>query len=151
MSAPRPCALRGALALAALSGALLAAPAAAQEGAPGLPTLTAASDAALDDHVRATAAPDAPADALPSPVAGNPAPAYPATARRAGVEGQVVVRARVTAEGTVHEVQLRRGAHPLLDEAALDAVERWRFTPALRDGRPVAVWANVPIRFYLAD
>jgi protein TonB len=42
-----------------------------------------------------------------------------------------------------------RRSVPLLDGAALDAVSRWRFTPALNNGRPVRVWVAIPVRFSL--
>ncbi|HYE95389.1 MAG TPA: energy transducer TonB, partial [Rubricoccaceae bacterium] len=79
----------------------------------------------------------------------QPQPEYPDFARRAGVEGQVIVRAWVTAEGAVREVQLLRGVHGLLDQAALDAVRRWTFSPARQNNRAVAVWVAVPITFRL--
>lgn len=59
------------------------------------------------------------------------------------------MRAWVTQEGAVGEVQLRRGLPRQFDQAALDAVRRWRFTPAEQCGRPVAVGVSVPVRFRL--
>lgn len=79
----------------------------------------------------------------------QPPPEYPDFARRAGVEGRVIVEAWVTAEGTVREVRLLQGAHPLLDEAAVEAVRRWTFSPAKQNNRAVAVWVSVPIYFRL--
>lgn len=79
----------------------------------------------------------------------NPDPEYPDFARRAGIEGRVIVKAWVTAEGTVREVQLLRGTHELLDEAAVAAVRRWTFTPAKQNGRPVAIWVSIPVNFRL--
>ena len=79
----------------------------------------------------------------------RPAPEYPAAARRAGVEGRVIVRAWVDAEGTVREVQVLAGLDPLVDQAAVEAVERWTFSPALKEGRPVPVWVTVPLTFRL--
>lgn len=80
----------------------------------------------------------------------NPAPAYPSLSRRMGEEGRVVLRVHVNEQGAATQVQLRTSSkHPLLDEAALDAVRRWRFVPARRGDQPVAAWVLVPISFSL--
>jgi protein TonB len=57
---------------------------------------------------------------------------------------------RITEQGRVEEVQLERSAgYPALDESAQEAVRRWRFDPARRDGAPVAVWVLIPVEFKL--
>jgi protein TonB len=57
-------------------------------------------------------------------------PAYPDSARRLGIEGTTTLRALVFADGHVGEVGLVQSAgHPDLDQAAADAVRRWRFEP----------------------
>jgi protein TonB len=77
-------------------------------------------------------------------------PAYPDVARRMGAEGTTLLRIRILEDGAVGEVLVARSAgHPSLDEAAVEAVRRWRFEPAKRDGRPIQVWASLPIRFRL--
>lgn len=76
------------------------------------------------------------------------APLYPDFAREAQVEGTVQLWALVDLDGSVREVRVRRSV-PLLDEAAVAAVARWRFTPALDNGRPVRVWVAIPVRFTL--
>jgi protein TonB len=79
-------------------------------------------------------------------------PPYPDLARQAQVEGLVMVYALVGKDGRVLEVKLDPKLHvPLLDEAALDAVRRWVFTPAIDHDRPVEVWVNIPIHFTLHD
>lgn len=80
----------------------------------------------------------------------NPEPRYPVLARRMGLEGQVVLRVRVTADGQLRSVEVMSGSgHDLLDQAALDAVREWRFqVRGLSDGaQPEAL--EVPIRFAL--
>jgi protein TonB len=78
------------------------------------------------------------------------APSYPEPARLAGVQGTVVLRARVTVEGAVGEVVIDRSAgNADLDAAAVEALRRWRFEPARRAGRPVEVWIVIPIHFSL--
>jgi protein TonB len=82
----------------------------------------------------------------------NPPPDYPPVARRMRVEGTVVLRALVDTTGRAEEllVEQTSGA-PLLDEAALNAVRKWRFVPARRGPEPIARWVEVPVRFRLND
>lgn len=85
-----------------------------------------------------------------APAAGNAAPVYPARAASAGVEGVVVLLVRVSADGTVSDVEVRRSSgSALLDGEAIRAVRRWRFTPARERGVKVADAVEVPIRFEL--
>lgn len=80
----------------------------------------------------------------------NPAPAYPAIARRMREEGLVRLRVLVGADGLPREVRLDAGSgHPRLDEAARAAVAGWRFVPARLGGQAVAGWVGVPISFSL--
>jgi TonB family protein len=59
----------------------------------------------------------------------NPAPAYPTFARRISLTGTVKVKAIVGADGQVKQVEVV-GGHPLFVDAAVDAVKKWRYTPA---------------------
>jgi TonB family protein len=86
-------------------------------------------------------------DVLPE-VAVSVPPVYPEDARRLNVSGPVIVQALVSADGEVLRTRVIDSIR-LLDGAAVRAVEQWRFTPAMRDGRPVAVWVAVPVRFRL--
>lgn len=80
----------------------------------------------------------------------NPAPAYPSLSRRMGEEGSVVVRVFVSEDGKAAQVQLKTSSrHSRLDEAALEAVRRWRFVPARRGDTAVSAWVLVPISFSL--
>lgn len=73
--------------------------------------------------------------------AGNAAPPYPASARRLGEQGEVRLDVHVGADGGVLAVRLRASSgSPTLDRSAIDAVRRWRFTPATVDGRAIAEW-----------
>jgi protein TonB len=77
-------------------------------------------------------------------------PRYPEFARRRGLEGTVLLNVRVTERGRVETVQVERSSgHTEFDEAATEAVQRWRFEPARRSGEPVAVWVLVPVEFRL--
>ena len=60
------------------------------------------------------------------------------------------MRVRLDPDGTAAEILLWRGTgFELLDRAALVAVRGWRFMPAMRDGRAVAAWVEIPVRFHL--
>ena len=80
----------------------------------------------------------------------NPPPPYPAEARRLKQEGRTLLEVVVTAQGTVGSAKIKQSSgYPLLDEAALRAVEHWRFRPAEMAGLRVETVAEVPIRFQL--
>lgn len=80
----------------------------------------------------------------------NPAPSYPPVARRRNLQGRVLVYAVVGPGGDCARAEVRKtSGHPILDEAALQAVRAWRFVPATRDGRPVAEGVEIPIVFRL--
>ena len=93
-------------------------------------------------------APDA---SLPMPIPGqNPPPDYPVRAMRAGETGTVLVRVMVGPDGVPVDVDVgRRSGSRDLDRAAVDAVRRWRFQPAVRDGQPVTASVDIPIDFTL--
>ena len=80
----------------------------------------------------------------------NPAPAYPADSRRNREEGRILLRVLVNRDGRPETVQLQQSSgYPGLDQAALDAVQRWRFVPAQRGDTPVSAWVAVPVVFRL--
>lgn len=80
----------------------------------------------------------------------NPKPPYPATSRRRGEEGKVVLRVHVSPEGRSATIEVKASSgHERLDAAARAAVAHWRFMPALRGEEPVAAWVLVPILFSL--
>jgi protein TonB len=80
----------------------------------------------------------------------NPPPVYPPASRRLEEEGKVTLRVHITVEGLADEVLLHRGSgFERLDRAALEAVRRWRFTPARRGREKLPGWVLVPIQFRL--
>lgn len=82
----------------------------------------------------------------------NPPPAYPLAARRRGVEGTVLVRAEISAGGECQRAELKKtSGHEMLDQAALEAVKKWRFVPAKRGNQAVVAWVEVPITFKLEN
>jgi protein TonB len=77
-------------------------------------------------------------------------PAYPRSARRAGVEGRVTLSVQVRADGRVGlvRVSLSSGS-AALDSAAISAIKRWSFSPEQKNGKAVTTLLNVPFRFAL--
>jgi protein TonB len=75
-------------------------------------------------------------------------PKYPDAARARSVEGEVRVQALVGKDGAVHDAFVLQSI-PQLDDAALDAVWDWKFKPARTNGKPIAVWVAIPVRFRL--
>jgi len=73
-------------------------------------------------------------------------PVYPAIAKSANVVGTVTIEATVGPDGKVIDTKVVRSI-PMLDQAALDAVRQWEYTPALLNGKPVPVVINVTINF----
>ncbi|MFQ5849212.1 MAG: energy transducer TonB [Candidatus Binatia bacterium] len=77
-------------------------------------------------------------------------PRYPESARREGVQGITLLKLHVLESGKVGQILVERSAgHRDLDEAALEAVKKWRFEPARKGKRPTAVWVLLPVRFEL--
>lgn len=76
-------------------------------------------------------------------------PIYPEIARLAHMEGTVVVHVLVGVDGRVLEAVVVKGAHPLLDRAAVAAARQCRFRPGRQREMPVKAWLAVPYRFSL--
>jgi protein TonB len=74
---------------------------------------------------------------------------YPADARRAGVEGRVVLLLRIDARGAVTAVRVVEAPAPSLAAAALDGARRFRFTPGLAEGEPVETEIRFTYTFLL--
>ena len=75
-------------------------------------------------------------------------PVYPQMAIAARIEGTVILQAVIDEKGSVRELRVLRG-HPLLDDAAIQAVTRWQFTPTLLNGTTVPVVMTVTVAFTL--
>ena len=88
--------------------------------------------------------------AKPSPTRRTP-PRYPTSARRAGHEGTTYITATITASGTVSSPRISTSSgHSSLDNAALAAVKRWRFSPARNGlGKAVSYQLRIPVTFQL--
>ena len=75
-------------------------------------------------------------------------PAYPPAAREAGIQGLVILDATISPTGEVSDIKVLKSV-PELDQAAIDAVEQWRWEPTLVDGEPVSILLTVTINFML--
>jgi len=76
-------------------------------------------------------------------------PVYPDIAQQARVQGIVILECTISPQGQVTDVRVLRGI-PLLDEAAIDAVRQWVYTPTLLNGVPVPVIMTVTVNFKLS-
>lgn len=111
----------------------------------------------IDEPVAPSAAPTVPTTpigpissrdvAAPVPVS-RPAPRYPQEALRRNQGGTVKIRVTVASDGSADRLELAEGSgNRHLDRAALEAVRRWTFQPATRNGQPVSAQVVVPIVF----
>lgn len=75
-------------------------------------------------------------------------PVYPELAKRARVQGIVLIQVTVDETGNVADLNVIRG-HPLLNDAATQAVSQWKYSPTLLNGEPVQVIATVTVNFIL--
>ena len=77
-------------------------------------------------------------------------PVYPRMARESGWEGTVVVRVLVRTSGIPGDVQVRKSSgHSILDEAAAEAVRKWRFKPEKDGNIPIQKYVDIPLKFDL--
>jgi len=74
---------------------------------------------------------------------------YPEMAKRAGIEGRVVVRVLVSKEGKPVKTIIEASDSDMLNKAAEDAVKKQIFSPGIQNGQPVMVWVSIPINFKL--
>ena len=79
----------------------------------------------------------------------QPDPEYSEPARAQRLQGTLLLEALISAEGCIHELRLVRRLGLGLDENAIKAVLSWRFDPAKREGKPVAVRVNIEVNFSL--
>jgi len=79
----------------------------------------------------------------------DPDPEYSEEARNAKYQGTVVLWVVVGADGRARDIRVQRSLGMGLDEKAIEAVRRWKFDPAMKDGQPVAVQVNIEVNFRL--
>jgi protein TonB len=92
-----------------------------------------------------------PEDATPPKAqGGNTPPEYPGDARAAGLEGDVYLKIVVNDDGSVGDIEVKKGEEPFVS-AAIAAVKTWKYSPALVDGKPTAVFRIIKVPFRLSN
>jgi TonB family protein len=79
----------------------------------------------------------------------NPSPEYTEKARKRKLNGVVLLSVVVTSAGDVTNVQVKQGLGSGLDEKAIEAVRKWKFQPATKDGKPVSIQLPIETDFRL--
>jgi protein TonB len=101
--------------------------------------------------------PPPPVTATPIRVGGNVqranliqqvTPKYPDLARRARVQGAVIMEATIDRDGSVADLRVISG-NPLLNQAAIDAVKEWKYKPTILNGEPIEVITTITVTFTL--
>jgi protein TonB len=80
----------------------------------------------------------------------QPKPVYPALAKQARISGVVHLAAVISSNGTIQDLKLISG-HPLLVQAAMEAVKQWVYQPTLLNGEPVEVQTQIDVNFTLSQ
>jgi protein TonB len=75
-------------------------------------------------------------------------PDYPVIAKRAGIQGAVVIAALISKEGAIENLRVLSG-HPMLIPAAMSAVKQWRYRPYILNGDPIEVDTQITVNFLL--
>jgi protein TonB len=73
-------------------------------------------------------------------------PVYPPLAKQARIQGVVLLEAVINKEGSIDNLRVISG-HPLLTQAAIDAVRQWRYKPTLLNNEPVEVVTTITVNF----
>ena len=76
-------------------------------------------------------------------------PSYPPLARQARIQGQVLLQAEISKDGSIQNLRLISG-HPMLAPAAIEAVKQWRYKPYFLNGEPVEVETQITVIFSLS-
>jgi protein TonB len=77
-------------------------------------------------------------------------PTYPPLAKSARIQGPVVLFAVISRSGTIDNLQVLSG-HPMLVQAAIDAVQQWRYRPYILNQEPIEVETQITINFVLGN
>jgi periplasmic protein TonB len=75
---------------------------------------------------------------------------YPISAKEAGIEGKVLVKATIDENGYVTETSILKSVNEDFDKAAMDAIKKTKFTPGIKDNKPVKAEVVIPIMFKLS-
>jgi protein TonB len=132
-------------------------PVAVQQPPLDLPVSKTVFDAPVSTAPVATPSPPAPkvVEKVTAPSSGagylhNPTPDYPESAMERGLEGRVVMKVHVLANGRPSSVSVTKSSgHDILDEEAVRTVKQWTFVPGKRGSTPIDGWVTVPMAFNL--
>ena len=93
-------------------------------------------------------------DVLPEPIGGLEQMiknvVYPQSAKEAGIEGKVFIKAIIDEQGNVTETEVIKSVDKDCDKAAVDAIKITKFTPGIKDNKPVKIEVTIPIMFKLS-
>ena len=93
-------------------------------------------------------------DVLPEPIGGLEQMiknvVYPQSAKEAGIEGKVFVKVIIDEQGNVTETEVIKSVDKDCDKAAMDAIKKTKFTPGMKDNKPVKTEVTIPIMFKLS-
>jgi protein TonB len=76
------------------------------------------------------------------------APKYPKEARERGIQGVVLLGATIDAKGNIADLKVLQG-DPILAEASIDSVKKWKYRPYLLNGEPVEVVTTIKVQFHM--
>ena len=93
-------------------------------------------------------------DKYPEPVGGIEAMiknvVYPQTAKDQGIQGKVMVKTIIDEKGNVTETSILKSVNADCDKAAMDAIKKTKFTPGIKDNKPVKAEVTIPVMFKLS-
>ncbi len=89
-----------------------------------------------------------PVDSMPQ-ITYRVIPHYPELAKRAGIEGVVYIKALIDKEGNPVKVFVMKSDHDIFNQTSIDAAMKFKFTPAMKDNKHVAVWVVIPFKYKL--
>ena len=115
------------------------------------PQTSVAAETSIPDQSQTKQKPDPiriSGNALLSKLIKRVQPEYPESAKREEVEGKVILQVMVDEEGNVCSAKVTKG-HPLLDDAAIAAVKKWKYSATQLNGEPIRVVSTVTIVFSL--
>jgi protein TonB len=78
-------------------------------------------------------------------------PDYPTDLKREGIDGLVAVVTIIDEKGNVIDVSVKKSSNPAFERPAKEAIMRWKFTPAKKDGKAVKMRVTIPVKFSVKD
>jgi protein TonB len=93
-------------------------------------------------------------DKYPEPIGGIESMiknvVYPVSAKEAGIQGKVLVKTIIDEKGNVIETEVVQSVNAECDKAAMDAIKKTKFTPGIKDNKPVKAEVTIPVMFKLS-